>query len=158
MAATSTPWKAALPGEPAGLLRNGDMEGLPTVKLKTSAAGVPCVGTGVGGIADFVEYDANGRLVQSGDSALEYDWPVIAQRFNMFYEISNGWRKTAFAAFGNIVGLFFLGIFAIAGLGAILKSSVVVYSVIKISGAMFLIYWGLKLLFNRNGKVEILTS
>jgi threonine/homoserine/homoserine lactone efflux protein len=51
-----------------------------------------------------------------------------------------GWRKTAFAALGNIVGLFLLGILAITGLGAILKSSIIVYSFIKFLGAIYLIY------------------
>ncbi len=69
-----------------------------------------------------------------------------------------GWRKTAFAALGNIVGLFLLGILAITGLGAILKSSIIVYSFIKFLGAIYLIYLGMKLLFNGNGKIERSTS
>ncbi len=32
-----------------------------------------------------------------------------------------GWRKAVFAALGNILGLFCLGIIAVTGLGAILR-------------------------------------
>jgi len=42
-----------------------------------------------------------------------------------------GWKKTIFAALGNIIGLFCLGVIAITGLGAILKMSALVYSIIK---------------------------
>jgi homoserine/homoserine lactone efflux protein len=69
-----------------------------------------------------------------------------------------GWRKTAFAAIGNIFGLFFLGLIAITGLGAILKTSAAIYSVIKFLGAAYLIYLGMKLLFNGDNKVNGTTS
>lgn len=62
-----------------------------------------------------------------------------------------GWRKTTFAALGNIFGLFVLGLIAITGLGAILKTSAAVYSVVKFLGAAYLIYLGVKLFFKRDG-------
>lgn len=69
-----------------------------------------------------------------------------------------GWRKTVFAALGNIFGLFILGLIAITGLGAILKTSAVIYSAVKLLGAAYLIYLGIKLLFNRDDKVNGTTS
>lgn len=66
-----------------------------------------------------------------------------------------GWKKTISAALGNIIGLFFLGVIAITGLGAILKMSVHVYSVIKYVGASYLIYLGLKMIFQKHTDLEI---
>ena len=40
----------------------------------------------------------------------------------------HGWKMTIFAALGNIVGLFCLGVIAITGLGAILKMSFIIYN------------------------------
>ena len=62
----------------------------------------------------------------------------------------HGWQKSIFAALGNIVGLFCLGIIAITGLGAILKTSVVIYSVVKYVGAAYLVFLGLKMFFQGN--------
>jgi threonine/homoserine/homoserine lactone efflux protein len=61
-----------------------------------------------------------------------------------------GWRKATFAALGNICGLLFLGIVAVAGLGTILKTSQMVYTIIKTIGAAYLIYLGLRLFFQKN--------
>lgn len=69
-----------------------------------------------------------------------------------------GWRKTVFAALGNIFGLFFLGLIAITGLGAILKTSAVIYSVVKFLGATYLVYLGMKLLFNGDNTINGTTS
>nr|WP_319395454.1 LysE family translocator [uncultured Desulfobacter sp.] len=66
-----------------------------------------------------------------------------------------GWKKTIFAALGNIIGLFCLGVIAITGLGAILKMSVLVYGIIKYLGASYLIYLGLKLIFQKHTASEI---
>ena len=68
----------------------------------------------------------------------------------------HGWQKTVFAAFGNIVGLFVLGIIAITGLGAILKTSVVIYSVVKYLGAAYLVFMGFRMFFQ--GKTEFKES
>ena len=66
-----------------------------------------------------------------------------------------GWKKTIFAALGNIIGLFCLGVIAITGLGAILKMSVFVYSIAKYLGASYLIYLGLKMIFQKHTDLEI---
>jgi len=52
----------------------------------------------------------------------------------------HGWRKAVFAAFGNIFGLFCLGIIAVTGLGTILKTSEIMFNIIKYAGAAYLIY------------------
>lgn len=62
----------------------------------------------------------------------------------------HGWEKAIYAAIGNIIGLFFLGIIAITGLGSILNTSVTIFNIIKYAGAAYLIYLGLKLIFRKN--------
>ena len=62
----------------------------------------------------------------------------------------HGWRKAVFAAIGNIVGLFCLGIIAVTGLGTILNTSEIIFNIIKYAGAAYLIYLGLKLIFQKS--------
>ena len=62
----------------------------------------------------------------------------------------HGWKKAIYAALGNIIGLFCLGIIAITGLGTILNTSVTMFNIIKYAGAAYLIYLGLKLIFQKN--------
>lgn len=60
----------------------------------------------------------------------------------------HGWRKAIFASFGNIVGLLLLGIISITGLSAILSTSKLIFDIIKYIGALYLVFLGLKMLFN----------
>lgn len=59
----------------------------------------------------------------------------------------HGWRKAVFAALGNIAGLFTLGIIAVTGLGTILKTSELIFDLIKYAGAVYLVYLGLRMIF-----------
>ncbi len=59
-------------------------------------------------------------------------------------------KKAVYAALGNIVGLFCLGITAITGLGTLLNTSVILFNIIKYGGAAYLIFLGIKLLFRKN--------
>jgi glycosyltransferase involved in cell wall biosynthesis len=43
-------------------------EGLPNVALEACAAGIPVIGTAVGGVPEVIEHGVNGYLVQPGDS------------------------------------------------------------------------------------------
>ena len=76
--------------------------------------------------------------------------PGPAVLFIMTNSALHGWKKAAFAAFGNILGLFCLGIIAIAGLGTILKTSEIIFNIIKYAGAVYLIYLGLKMILQKN--------
>ncbi len=60
-----------------------------------------------------------------------------------------GWRKATFSALGNITGLFCMGILTVAGLGAILNASEIIFNVVKYFGAAYLIYLGIKLFFQK---------
>ncbi|MCP3900247.1 MAG: LysE family translocator [Desulfobacteraceae bacterium] len=62
----------------------------------------------------------------------------------------HGWKKAIFAAFGNIAGLFLLGLVAVTGLGAILQASEILFTIVKYAGAAYLIYLGVKLIFHKN--------
>lgn len=61
----------------------------------------------------------------------------------------HGWKKSVFAALGNITGLFCLGILAIAGLGTVLKTSQNLFNNVKYAGAVYLIYFGLRLILQK---------
>jgi threonine/homoserine/homoserine lactone efflux protein len=62
----------------------------------------------------------------------------------------HGWKKSIFAALGNITGLFCLGIISVTGLGSILKASEILFNVVKYAGAIYLIYLGLKMICQGN--------
>ncbi len=57
--------------------------------------------------------------------------PGPAVLFIMTNSALHGWRKAIFAALGNIVGLFCLGIIAVTGLGAVLKTSEIIFNIIR---------------------------
>lgn len=76
--------------------------------------------------------------------------PGPAVLFIMTHSTLHGWRKAAFAALGNIAGLLCLGIIAVTGLGTILNTSEFVFNLIKYAGAAYLIYLGIKLIFQKN--------
>ena len=76
--------------------------------------------------------------------------PGPAVLFIMTNSTLHGWQKASFAALGNIIGLLCLGILAVTGLGTIIKTSELIFNIIKYAGAAYLIYLGLKLLFQKN--------
>ena len=73
--------------------------------------------------------------------------PGPAVLFIMTNASLHGWRKAVFAALGNIAGLLCLGIIAVTGLGTILNTSEMVFNCIKYAGAAYLVYLGLRMLF-----------
>ena len=82
--------------------------------------------------------------------------PGPAVLFIMTNSTLHGWRKAAFAALGNIFGLFCLGIMAIAGLGTILKTSEIIFNAVKYCGAAYLVYLGLRMILNKKFDLESL--
>jgi threonine/homoserine/homoserine lactone efflux protein len=75
--------------------------------------------------------------------------PGPAVLFIMTSSTLHGWRKATFAALGNIVGLFCMGILTVAGLGVILNTSEIIFNIVKYFGAGYLIYLGIKLFFQK---------
>jgi len=85
--------------------------------------------------------------------------PGPAVFFIMTNALSYGWRKSVYAAFGNILGLLTVGAIAMVGLGAVLKNSSLVFELIKYVGAFYLIYLGVKLMRqNRKNEGDVLSS
>lgn len=78
--------------------------------------------------------------------------PGPAVFFIMTKSTLYGWKKAGFSALGNITGLFCLGIIAVTGLGAILKSSEIIFNMVKFAGAAYLIYIGLVQFFTKNAE------
>ncbi|MDA3902167.1 MAG: LysE family translocator [Desulfuromusa sp.] len=75
--------------------------------------------------------------------------PGPAVLFIMTNTTLHGWRKSIYAALGNIVGLFILGVIAVTGLGALLSTSELIFNLVKYAGATYLVYLGLKLFFQK---------
>jgi homoserine/homoserine lactone efflux protein len=76
--------------------------------------------------------------------------PGPAVLFIITNSLLHGWKKATYAALGNIIGLFCLGIIAITGLGTILNTSVAFFNILKYAGSAYLVYLGLKLIFQKN--------
>jgi len=66
----------------------------------------------------------------------------------VFLAIANGIRgdmsKVVSSSFGNILGLSILSTASILGLGAIVTASATIFLIVKITGALYLIYLGIK--------------
>ena len=73
---------------------------------------------------------------------------VISPGPAILLSISNSIRfgvsKVVLSTFGNICGLFLLSTAAIFGLGAVLKTSTTLFLIIKVIGAAYLIYLGVR--------------
>lgn len=84
--------------------------------------------------------------------------PGPAVLYIMTSSTAHGWRKSIYAALGNVAGLLCLGVMAVAGLGAVVKTSALAFSVIKYIGAGYLIYLGCRILFRKSSKVEMVET
>jgi homoserine/homoserine lactone efflux protein len=80
--------------------------------------------------------------------------PVLSPGPGMLLAISNSLRfgpqATFYSALGNSLGLTALGLFVAFGLAAILEVSAAAFTILKIIGALYLAYLGIKLW--RDGK------
>ncbi|HEY9104509.1 LysE family translocator [Chitinimonas sp.] len=56
----------------------------------------------------------------------------------------HGWKRALFSSFGNISGLFCLASVSMLGLGALMQTSALVFSIMKWLGAGYLIWLGIK--------------
>jgi threonine/homoserine/homoserine lactone efflux protein len=81
--------------------------------------------------------------------------PGSAVLFIMTNATLYGWKKAVFVALGNVTGLFCLGIVAITGLGAILKTSQFIFDCVKFSGAAYLLYLGIKIILQKSPNLTI---
>lgn len=56
----------------------------------------------------------------------------------------HGWRHTALSSLGNITGLMILGSASAIGLGTVLRASATLFLLLKLAGAGYLIYLGVR--------------
>ena len=75
--------------------------------------------------------------------------PGPAVLFIMTNTTLHGLRKAVFAALGNISGLLLMGTVAVTGLGALLNTSEIAFSLIKYAGAAYLVYLGIRLILQK---------
>jgi threonine/homoserine/homoserine lactone efflux protein len=66
-----------------------------------------------------------------------------------------GWKSSIWAALGNISGLFCLGMMTIVGLGTILVNSQLIFNGIKLFGATYLVYLGLRMIMYQPGQLPV---
>jgi homoserine/homoserine lactone efflux protein len=64
--------------------------------------------------------------------------------------VAYGWRRTAWSSLGNVFGVMLLAAVIIAGLGALLQTSELLFTVLKVLGAGYLIYLGVRQLRSKN--------
>lgn len=76
--------------------------------------------------------------------------PGPAVLFIISNTLSHGLEKSIVVAIGNILGLLFVGIASITGLGIIVQSSEYIFNIIKYMGAIYLIYLGIKLILKKD--------
>jgi homoserine/homoserine lactone efflux protein len=69
--------------------------------------------------------------------------------------LSFGFKKSIITVLGNVTGLFIMSTFSVLGLSAVVLNSTVAFTVIKILGAVYLVYLGFKLWVNGVGNIEV---
>ncbi|MGL1957847.1 MAG: LysE family translocator [Colwellia sp.] len=69
--------------------------------------------------------------------------------------LSFGFKKSLVTVLGNVTGLFIMSTFSVLGLSAVVLHSTVAFTVIKIYGAVYLVYLGFKFWVNGIGNIEI---
>ncbi len=67
--------------------------------------------------------------------------------------LTQGLKSVAISSLGNITGLFLVSSVAMIGLGTILKTSSLLFTVFKVVGAIYLIYLGVKSFNNRHNQL-----
>jgi len=67
--------------------------------------------------------------------------------------VAFGIRASAWSSLGNVTGIFVLSAAAMLGLGVLLKSSAFLFGAVKLLGAVYLFYVGLRHLFGRGSLV-----
>ena len=65
--------------------------------------------------------------------------------------VAVGPRRTVFSSLGNATGLFVISGVAMAGMGVVLAASATAFTALKIAGALYLIYLGIKQWRNKAG-------
>lgn len=81
--------------------------------------------------------------------------PGAAAMLVSIHSLSFGFKKTLATIFGNVTGLFIMSLLSVIGLSSVVVNSAVVFNVIKMGGALYLIFIGVKLWRNGLQTTEI---
>ncbi len=68
--------------------------------------------------------------------------------------IAYGLKHTISSSLGNMFGLLFISLISMFGVGAILQASALLFTIVKITGAFYLIYLGIKQLRKRHSLIQ----
>nr|WP_275442957.1 LysE family translocator [Pseudoalteromonas sp. OOF1S-7] len=71
------------------------------------------------------------------------------------HSLTFGFKKSLFTVLGNVTGLFAMSGLSVLGLSTIVLHSAVAFTVIKVLGALYLIYLGVKLWRHGLGTVDV---
>ncbi|MBC8375916.1 MAG: LysE family translocator [FCB group bacterium] len=66
-----------------------------------------------------------------------------------------GWRKTTYTALGNVAALFLLGLLSVIGLGTLLKTSVLAFTVFKLVGVLYLFSLGVIFILKKHASIQV---
>jgi threonine/homoserine/homoserine lactone efflux protein len=70
--------------------------------------------------------------------------PGPAVLLSVTNSLSHGFTKSVFSSLGNITGIFIVSSAAALGLGAVLQASIFCFTTLKLFGAVYLIYLGIR--------------
>ena len=83
-------------------------------------------------------------LIYSGFALVSILSPGPAVLLAVTNSIQKGFVQSLFSSLGNIIGIFLVSTGAAVGLGALLQTSVVLFRLLKIAGALYLIFLGIR--------------
>jgi threonine/homoserine/homoserine lactone efflux protein len=95
------------------------------------------------------EMDSHSILTFTLVAAIAIASPGPATLMAINNSLAHGQRSTIWSSLGNASGLFCLSAAAMLGLGALLASSEILFNAVKIIGAGYLFYLGVKQLFKK---------
>ncbi|AZZ97406.1 LysE family translocator [Pseudoalteromonas sp. R3] len=61
------------------------------------------------------------------------------------HSMTAGWRQATYTILGNVTGLFVMSLCSVLGVSAIIVGSSMLFSIIKVLGAVYLLYMGIRL-------------
>jgi threonine/homoserine/homoserine lactone efflux protein len=82
-------------------------------------------------------------LLYSGIALIAIISPGPAVFLSVTNSLTHGFTKSVFSSLGNITGIFIVSGAAVLGLGAVLQTSILLFTILKVFGAIYLIYVGI---------------
>ena len=83
-------------------------------------------------------------MLFSGVAFVSIITPGPAVLLSVTNSLTHGIKRSVYSSLGNIFGILIVSSIAAMGLGAVLKSSVILFTVLKVFGAIYLIYLGIR--------------